>query len=49
MPAKRKILATSAFNLCKWYASFRHLVGTIQGDIWTRLQKMLGRLLIYLW
>ncbi|OGT58769.1 MAG: methionine--tRNA ligase, partial [Gammaproteobacteria bacterium RIFCSPHIGHO2_12_FULL_43_28] len=42
MPAKRTILATSALIYANGTPHLGHLVGTIQGDIWVRLQKMLG-------
>ncbi len=42
MPAKRKILATSALIYANGAPHLGHLVGTIQGDIWIRLQKMQG-------
>lgn len=40
--AKRKILATNALPYANGVPHLGHLVGTIQGDIWVRLQKMLG-------
>lgn len=48
MPAKRKILATSALIYANGAPHLGHLVGTIQGDIWVRLQKMLGHDCIYI-
>jgi methionyl-tRNA synthetase len=40
MPAKRKILATNALPYANGPLHLGHLVGTIQGDIWVRAQKM---------
>lgn len=48
MPAKRKILATSALIYANGTPHLGHMVGTIQGDIWVRLQKMLGHDCIYI-
>lgn len=48
MPAKRKILATNALPYANGVLHLGHLVGTIQGDIWVRLQKMLGHDCIYI-
>lgn len=42
MAAKRKILVTSALIYANGTPHLGHLVGTIQSDIWVRLQKMLG-------
>jgi len=48
MPAKRKILATNALPYANGVPHLGHLVGTIQGDIWVRLQKMLGHECLYI-
>ncbi len=48
MSAKRKILVTSALIYSNGPPHLGHLVGTIQGDIWVRLQKMLGHDCIYI-
>jgi methionyl-tRNA synthetase len=48
MSAKRKILATNALPYANGVPHLGHLVGTIQGDIWVRLQKMLGHDCIYI-
>lgn len=48
MPPKRKILATSALIYANGAPHLGHLVGTIQGDIWVRLQKMLGHDCVYI-
>jgi len=40
MPAKRKILATNALPYANGPLHLGHMVGTIQGDIWVRAQKM---------
>jgi methionyl-tRNA synthetase len=48
MPAKRKILATNALPYANGPLHLGHMVGTIQGDIWTRLQKMLGHDCLYI-
>lgn len=42
MPDKRNILVTSALIYANGAPHLGHLVGTIQADIWVRLQKMLG-------
>lgn len=42
MSAKRKILATNALPYANGPLHVGHLVGTVQGDIWVRLQKMQG-------
>jgi methionyl-tRNA synthetase len=42
MSSDRTILATSALIYANGTPHLGHLVGTIQGDIWVRLQKMLG-------
>jgi methionyl-tRNA synthetase len=42
MATKRKILATNALPYANGTPHLGHLVGTIQGDIWVRLQKMFG-------
>lgn len=48
MPAKRKILVTSALIYANGTPHLGHLVGTIQGDIWVRTQKMLGHECTYI-
>ncbi|MBV9576563.1 MAG: methionine--tRNA ligase [Gammaproteobacteria bacterium] len=48
MTTKRKILATSALIYANGTPHLGHLVGTIQGDIWVRLQKMLGHDCLYI-
>lgn len=48
MPAKRKILATNALPYANGTPHLGHLVGTIQGDIWIRLHKMLGHDCMYI-
>ncbi len=48
MPAKRQILVTAALIYANGRAHLGHLVGTIQGDIWVRLQKMLGHQCTYI-
>lgn len=48
MPAKRKILATSALIYANGTPHLGHLVGTIQGDIWVRTQRMLGHEVSYI-
>lgn len=48
MSAKRKILATSALIYANGTPHLGHLVGTIQGDIWVRLQRMLGHDVSYI-
>lgn len=48
MSTKRKILVTSALIYANGSPHLGHLVGTIQGDIWVRLQKMLGHDCLYL-
>ena len=48
MPAKRKILATNALPYANGVPHLGHLVGTIQGDIWLRLQKLMGRDCMYI-
>lgn len=48
MSAKRKILATNALPYANGPLHLGHLVGTIQGDIWVRLQKMLGHDCMYI-
>ncbi len=42
MPAKRKILVTSALPYANGALHLGHLVGYIQADVWVRLQKMQG-------
>lgn len=48
MAAKRKILATNALPYANGTLHLGHLVGTIQGDMWVRLQKMLGHDCLYI-
>lgn len=48
MLQKRKILATNALPYANGTLHLGHLVGTIQGDIWVRLQKMLGHHCFYI-
>lgn len=48
MSEKRKILATNALPYANGPLHLGHLVGTIQGDIWVRLQKMLGHDCMYI-
>lgn len=48
MPAKRKILVTAALPYANGAPHLGHLVGTIQSDIWSRLQKMLGNDCLYI-
>ena len=48
MPAKRKMLVTSALIYANGTPHLGHLVGYIQTDIWVRLQKMLGNDCIYI-
>jgi methionyl-tRNA synthetase len=48
MPGKRKILATSALIYANGAPHLGHLVGTIQGDIWIRFQKMMGHDCLYI-
>lgn len=48
MSAKRKILATSALIYANGTPHLGHLVGTIQGDIWVRFQKMRGNDVVYI-
>jgi methionyl-tRNA synthetase len=48
MSVKRKILATNALPYANGAPHLGHLVGTIQGDIWVRLQKMLGHDCMYI-
>jgi methionyl-tRNA synthetase len=48
MSVKRKILVTSALVYANGTPHLGHLVGTIQADIWVRLQKMLGHDCIYI-
>jgi methionyl-tRNA synthetase len=47
MPAKRKILVTSALPYANGALHLGHMVGYIQADIWVRTQKMLGRDCLY--
>lgn len=42
MPAKRKILVTSALIYANGTPHLGHLVGTIQADIWVRMMRMQG-------
>lgn len=42
MSAKRKILVTNALPYANGTPHLGHVVGTIQSDIWVRLQKILG-------
>jgi methionyl-tRNA synthetase len=48
MSVPRKILATNALPYANGVPHLGHLVGTIQGDIWVRLQKMLGHDCLYI-
>ncbi len=48
MSAKRKILATNALPYANGALHLGHMVGTIQGDIWVRTQKMLGHDCLYI-
>jgi methionyl-tRNA synthetase len=48
MLVKRKILVTSALIYSNGEPHLGHLVGTIQADIWVRLQKMLGHDCLYI-
>ena len=48
MPAKRKMLATNALPYANGVPHLGHLVGTIQGDVWVRLQQMLGHDCMYI-
>lgn len=47
MPAKRKMLVTSALPYANGALHLGHMVGYIQADIWVRTQKMLGRDCLY--
>jgi methionyl-tRNA synthetase len=47
MPAKRKILVTSALPYANGALHLGHMVGYIQADIWVRMQKMVGRDCLY--
>lgn len=47
MPAKRKMLVTSALPYANGALHLGHMVGYIQADIWVRLQKMLGHDCLY--
>lgn len=47
MPAKRKILVTSALPYANGALHLGHMVGYIQADIWVRTQKMLGNNCLY--
>lgn len=47
MPAKRKILVTSALPYANGALHLGHMVGYIQADIWVRTQKMLGNDCLY--
>lgn len=46
--SQRKILVTSALIYANGAPHLGHLVGTIQADIWVRLQKMLGHSCTYI-
>jgi len=48
MSTKRKILATNALPYANGPLHLGHMVGTIQGDIWVRSQKMLGHDCLYI-
>lgn len=48
MTNKRKILVTSALLYANGLPHLGHLVGTIQGDIWVRFQRMQGHECIYI-
>src|SRR6185437_12259482 len=48
MSVKRKILATNALPYANGSLHLGHMVGTIQGDIWVRFQKMLGHDCLYI-
>lgn len=45
---KRRILATHALPYANGSLHLGHLVGTIQGDIWMRFQKLLGNECFYI-
>lgn len=45
---KRKMLVTNALPYANGTLHLGHMVGTIQGDIWTRLNKMLGHDCLYI-
>jgi methionyl-tRNA synthetase len=47
MPAKRKILVTSALPYANGALHLGHMVGYVQADIWVRTQKMLGNDCLY--
>jgi len=48
MSVKRKILATNALPYANGSLHLGHMVGTIQGDIWVRMQKMQGHECMYI-
>lgn len=48
MAVKRKILATNALPYANGPLHLGHMVGTIQGDIWCRTQRMLGHDCLYI-
>lgn len=48
MPAKRKILVTSALIYANGTPHLGHLVGTIQADIWVRMMRMQGHECTYI-
>lgn len=48
MPAKRKILVTSALPYANGALHLGHMVGYIQADIWVRTQKMMGNNCLYI-
>jgi len=43
MPAKRKLLVTTALPYANGDLHLGHMVGYVQADIWVRTQRMLGR------
>ena len=45
---KRKMLVTNALPYANGPLHLGHMVGYIQGDIWVRLQKMLGHDCLYI-
>ncbi len=47
MPAKRKMLVTSALPYANGALHLGHMVGYIQADIWVRTQKLLGHDCLY--
>lgn len=48
MPTKRNILVTSALIYANGVPHLGHLVGTIQSDIWVRLQRMHGNHCVFI-